>query len=319
MKIIDAHLHFATDAYLDEIAKAAEHENSADHLLEQYRMRGMVHGIVMGNLPVEELEPVYPPFLSYCIGLDSQVFDMAKLPQKLHLIEQHLRSERCVGIKLYPGYASFYLYDDRLAPIYELAARYKKPVAVHTGLTATDKALLKYSHPLVMDEAATKFREVQFVMCHFGEPWFTDAAAVIEKNPNVAADLSGLLERKIPDFAAFCEKKHFYIERLAQGMAQVPRPLRPLHVRHGLAACQPRGLHRLHEGNHPRGALAGSLLRERRAHLPSAAGVDARCPMTQQFPIRKYGIHRKDGYRIFVSCIGNRGSLDQCAAARRFS
>ncbi len=214
MKIIDAHLHFATDAYFDEIAKAAEHENSADHLLEQYRMRGMVHGIVMGNLPVEELEPVYPPFLSYCIGLDSQVFDMAKLPQKLHLIEQHLRSESCVGIKLYPGYASFYLYDDRLAPIYELAARYKKPVAVHTGLTATDKALLKYSHPLVMDEAATKFREVQFVMCHFGEPWFTDAAAVIEKNPNVAADLSGLLERKIPDFAAFCEKKHFYIERL---------------------------------------------------------------------------------------------------------
>lgn len=214
MKIIDAHLHFATDAYFDEIAKAAEHENSADHLLEQYRMRGMVHGIVMGNLPVEELEPAYPPFLSYCIGLDSQVFDMAKLPQKLHLIEQHLRSERCAGIKLYPGYASFYLYDDRLAPIYELAARYKKPVAVHTGLTATDKALLKYSHPLVMDEAATKFREVQFVMCHFGEPWFTDAAAVIEKNPNVAADLSGLLERKIPDFAAFCEKKHFYIERL---------------------------------------------------------------------------------------------------------
>lgn len=214
MKIIDAHLHFATDAYFDEIAKAAEHENSADHLLEQYRMRGMVHGIVMGNLPVEELEPAYPPFLSYCIGLDSQVFDMAKLPQKLHLIEQHLRSERCVGIKLYPGYASFYLYDDRLAPIYELVARYKKPVAVHTGLTATDKALLKYSHPLVMDEAATKFREVQFVMCHFGEPWFTDAAAVIEKNPNVAADLSGLLERKIPDFAAFCEKKHFYIERL---------------------------------------------------------------------------------------------------------
>ena len=214
MKIIDAHLHFATDAYFDEIAKAAEHENSADHLLEQYRMRGMVHGIVMGNLPVEELEPVYPPFLSYCIGLDSQVFDMAKLPQKLHLIEQHLKSERCVGIKLYPVYASFYIYDDRLAPVYELAARYKKPVAVHTGLTATDKALLKYSHPLVMDEAATKFREVQFVMCHFGEPWFTDAAAVIEKNPNVAADLSGLLERKIPDFAVFCEKKHFYIERL---------------------------------------------------------------------------------------------------------
>ena len=188
MKIIDAHLHFATDAYFDEIAKAAGHENSEEHLLEQYRMRGMVHGIVMGNLPVEETKPVYPPFLSYCVGLDSQVFDMDTLPQKL--------------------------YDDKLAPVYELAARYHKPVAVHTGLTATDHALLKYSHPLVMDEAATKFREVQFVMCHFGEPWFTDAAAVIEKNPNVAADLSGMLERKISDFEAFLRKKHFYIERL---------------------------------------------------------------------------------------------------------
>ena len=212
MKIIDAHLHFASDAYFEEIARAAGHENSEEHLLEQYKMRGLVHGIV--NLPVEDTEPVYPSFLSYCVGLDSQVFDMEKLPEQLHNIEEHLKHPNCVGIKLYPGYASFYLYDDRLAPVYELAVRYHKPVAVHTGLTATDHALLKYSHPLVMDEAATKFRDVQFVMCHFGEPWFTDAAAVIEKNPNVVADLSGLLEGKIPDFEAFLQKKHFYIERL---------------------------------------------------------------------------------------------------------
>jgi len=31
-------------------------------------------------------------------------------------------------------------------------------------------------------------------MCHLGNPWITDAAAVISKNPNVCADLSGLLE-----------------------------------------------------------------------------------------------------------------------------
>ena len=44
--------------------------------------------------------------------------------------------------------------------------------------------------------------DVQFVMCHFGNPWLMDAAAVVEKNENVAADLSGLLEGKfdIPEF-----------------------------------------------------------------------------------------------------------------------
>ena len=53
MKIIDAHLHFCTDAYFDEIARRAQHENSAEHLLEEYRLRGIVHGVVMGNLPVD--------------------------------------------------------------------------------------------------------------------------------------------------------------------------------------------------------------------------------------------------------------------------
>jgi predicted TIM-barrel fold metal-dependent hydrolase len=82
------------------------------------------------------------------------------------------------------------------------------------GLTASNSALLKYSHPLVMDEAATKYRQVQFVMCHFGEPWFVDAAAVVEKNPNVMVDLSGILEGKIPDFELFLKKKRYYIEHL---------------------------------------------------------------------------------------------------------
>ena len=34
-------------------------------------------------------------------------------------------------------------------------------------------------------------------MCHFGNPFLEAAAAVVEKNPNVAADLSGLLEGPI--------------------------------------------------------------------------------------------------------------------------
>ena len=52
------------------------------------------------------------------------------------------------------------MYDDSLAPLYRLAAKYDKPVAVHTGLTAMSSAILKYSHPLVLDEAAAKFPSV---------------------------------------------------------------------------------------------------------------------------------------------------------------
>ena len=55
------------------------------------------------------------------------------------------------------------------------------------GQTAGSRAYLKYSHPLTLDEAAVRHPDVNFVMCHFGNPWLLDAAAV-EKNENVMTD-----------------------------------------------------------------------------------------------------------------------------------
>ena len=65
------------------------------------------------------------------------------------------------------------------------------------GLTAFPRAQLKYCHPLTLDEVAADYPHTRFVMCHFGNPFLECAAAVVEKNPNVAADLSGLLEGRV--------------------------------------------------------------------------------------------------------------------------
>lgn len=93
-------------------------------------------------------------------------------------------------MKLYPGYNKIWLSDPVYQPVYELAAHYDKPVAVHMGLTAHPRAHLKYCHPLALDEVAADHPETQFVMCHFGNPFLEAAAAVVEKNANVAADRS---------------------------------------------------------------------------------------------------------------------------------
>lgn len=155
----------------------------------------------MGNDDLRTDQGRYPDFLSYCVGLDRGISeDPAK---QWAAVERHLQRPDCVGIKLYPGYQPFYVSDDRLAPLYELAEAYHKPVAVHTGMTALPTALLQYSHPLTLDEAAVKWPNVQFVMCHVGNPWIVDAVSVLEKNSNVALDLSGLLEGKIPDMDQF--------------------------------------------------------------------------------------------------------------------
>ena len=214
LRIIDAHLHFCEGEYFAAIAQAAGHENSAAHLAAQYAARGIVHGVVMGNRSLALEDHHYPSSLSYCIGLDSTCFEPQALQEQARLAEQHLQRPECVGIKLYPGYNHFYLYDACMQPFYALAEKYHKPVAVHTGLTATSQALLKYSHPMVLDETAVLYPNVQFVMCHFGNPFLSDSVAVMEKNQNVAADLSGLLEGKIPDLPQFFRKKQGYIRIL---------------------------------------------------------------------------------------------------------
>lgn len=214
MKIIDAHLHFVgDDPYFNQISARAGHVNSLEHLRSEYERLGITGGVVMGNRGLEPERHRYPRWLKYCIGLDRFYLSSHDIQGSQKLLEYHLKQDQCAGIKLYPGYNPVYVSDGIYDPVYELAARYDKPVAIHMGETAGPNAYLKYAHPLTLDEAAVKHPEVRFVMCHFGNPWLNDAAAVISKNPNVWADLSGLLEGQI-QVDAFVEEKRGYVEAL---------------------------------------------------------------------------------------------------------
>ena len=97
------------------------------------------------------------------------------------------------GIKLFPGYLSFYPHDPRLDPLYEFAHRRRLPVLVHQGDTLDRKGLVKFARPIELDEVAVRWPDVRFVLCHFGNPWVEEASEVVYKNENVYADTSGLL------------------------------------------------------------------------------------------------------------------------------
>lgn len=197
MKIIDAHLHLfpEEESYGDLKAEEVGHENSVEHLRQVYEELDILQGVVMTNRSLALDAHDFPSDLfHYCIGLDTFVMRGGLTREKLALVEEHLCQPSCCGVKLYPGYTKIWLTDPQYTPVYELAQKYSKTVAVHTGLTSHPRAHLKYSHPLQMDEVAADFRKVRFVMCHFGYPFFQDAATVLAKNPNVYGDLSGLVE-----------------------------------------------------------------------------------------------------------------------------
>ena len=196
MKIIDAHLHlFPTDEdWAEQSAQRVGHHNSIDHLREVYGELNMVHGVVMGNRSLDTDYHDYPADLfHYCVGLDSSL--MASAPEAaVEQVECNLQQANCCGVKLYPGYNKRARSDPLYEPVYRLAERYGKPVAVHMGLTSQAQAHLKYCHPLALDEVAADHPGTQFIMCHFGNPFLESAAAVLAKNPNVATDVSGILE-----------------------------------------------------------------------------------------------------------------------------
>lgn len=194
MKRIDTHVHlFGPDPWADELARSVGHENTEEHFVQQMEQLDIVHAVVMGNQDPTPQAYRFGPRFSYCVGLDgAQILRLG--PDKVPaMVEEHLRRPACCGIKLYPGYDPHYISDPLYEPYYELAEQYGKPVAVHTGQTQGPDAKLKYCHPLTLDDVAADHPHVQFVMCHFGNPFLADAAAVLEKNPNMAADISGLL------------------------------------------------------------------------------------------------------------------------------
>lgn len=202
MKIIDSHLHIFPE---HDDAPAACQAEKLSALRRLWEPLEIVHGVVMGNRSLTPAYHNYPAdLLHYCVGLDGRMLaeGIAAPADLADQVEANLRRESCCGVKLYPGYNKISLSDPLYQPIYELAQFYQKPVAVHMGLTVFPQAHLKYCHPLALDEAAADHPHVSFVMCHFGNPFLESAAAVLVKNPNISADLSGLLEDPV-DLAAW--------------------------------------------------------------------------------------------------------------------
>lgn len=241
MKIIDGHMHFYRTPGFDQLAKEAGHENTAEHYLKACKENNVVMSVVMGNAPlrpslyggtVPRVPDLAGPFdlehynqpkeIVYCAGVDSNALTEENCRATAKEFERVLQTPQCVGIKIYLGYSLVYAYDKRHFPLYELAEKYNVPVVFHTGDTAGGHGLLKYAHPLTIDEVAMQFPRVKFVIAHCGNPWILDAMEVVAKDPNVYVDLSGLLEGRF-DGAVFYEKHRDYFRYMRMWLDYVNR------------------------------------------------------------------------------------------------
>jgi predicted TIM-barrel fold metal-dependent hydrolase len=207
--IVDCHVHL--NNYEDESIFALDH--SLDQLQRALRRNRIDIALVLTSYTVSPGRPSTRQvverirdisFLSVVAGLDYSSFRAEQLVE----LADYVKEGKVKGLKLYPGYQPFYPNDPVWGPAYAFAAEHRLPVMIHTGDTYSPRGKLKYAHPLHVDDAAVDHPDVQFVICHIGNPWIRDCMEVVYKNPNVHADISGLTLGVFEDrFEAFMRKQ----------------------------------------------------------------------------------------------------------------
>lgn len=207
--LIDAHVHL--NNYHEEHNHPVEKQVEA--LWQKMAQRGVDHAVVITSYKVDDHRPSTEKVLDVlCNDPRATVVEgitwTGDDPTDLDAVDARVRAGKVHGIKVYPGYEPIPINDPSLTPVFELAAKRDVPVLFHTGDTYAKKAKVRHAHPLLVDDVAVDFADTTFVMCHAGNPWFTDAAEVIYKNDNVYADISGLALGAIDaEFQSYMRKR----------------------------------------------------------------------------------------------------------------
>jgi len=251
MKIIDAHTHFSNIAAFHYAAETSGVDFSYDGLINEQAENEIVASVCMGliemkpglfpdksapafmcafcpgelndnyaelhfgKLPPLRMHEDCPDNMHVCIGVNPHNLDDESVNAMRILTKSP--GARIVGFKIYAGYYHFSINDPVYTPVYKLAAERGLTVAIHTGDTYAETALLEYSHPLAADRLAVNFRDVNFMLCHMGDPWIMDACEVAYKNRNVYLDISGLLAGDAAHIAA-TQERHLAMHHYAQGL-----------------------------------------------------------------------------------------------------
>ena len=117
------------------------------------------------------------------------------------LIEEH-------GVKVFkchPTVQGFEPYDRMAWPIYEVIAEYKLPAIFHSGHSGIGSGMrcggglrLQSSNPMLLEDVAIDFPDIQIVIAHPSWPWQDEAISLAMHTPNVWIDLSGWSPKYFP-------------------------------------------------------------------------------------------------------------------------
>lgn len=205
--IVDCHSHVwdpddhLTTVFLEQLWQAWPDPPNVDARPEQHwkAARAADRSIVCGlqarnggiNVPNEYLA-------KYVREHEEKLIGFASIDPTYPLAEDEFRrgveALGLRGLSLAPAYQGIHPMDEYLRPLYDYCEARRLPVLFQGG-TYLRSARLAHARPMDLETVALKHPDLVMIVAHLGEPWIDECLALVRKQPNVYADLSGLYDR----------------------------------------------------------------------------------------------------------------------------
>lgn len=221
MRAIDFHVHLSTHEWMDgslgPMREATERHfrtqvpiRTVDEMAAEFRADDVLAVVLAWDAETATgLPATTNDFVAECVARHPDAFigfasvDPWKGRQALNEARRAATELGLRGLKFHPGVQQFAPNDRRFYPLYELATELSLPCIFHTGTTGLGAGMpggggikLGYCRPVLLDDVAADFPDLQIVAAHPSWPWQDEMLAVAQHKTNVWLDLSGWSPRK---------------------------------------------------------------------------------------------------------------------------
>lgn len=158
--IIDAHMH------LPIICNSISLQQKKDRLLHDMVKNQIDQCIVISDsYPISDIGSIDGCVTLFegnnTVHVVGGISPLCNYQEQIVKLKKYLERRQIIGVKLFTGHEEFYLTDERLKQVYELAIKYNIPVLFHSGWSND-----KYSNVLSVIEVAKKYPKLRLICCH---------------------------------------------------------------------------------------------------------------------------------------------------------
>jgi hypothetical protein len=222
MRIQDAHTHFFSRPFFDTLARLSPRPGDKAALIDEVAVKaglslpdpvvahhtqrwlagmqshGVERMVTFASLPTEAEAVAEAARLSDGRLVGYTLVNPAE-PTAPAFVEQALGALGLRGLLVFPAMHHVRASDERMVPVLELARQHKAPVIVHCGVFRVKLRDLfglprpydlAFANPLDIVPAANRFRDVTFVVPHFGAGFLRETLMLGMQCENVCVDTS---------------------------------------------------------------------------------------------------------------------------------